>query len=156
MTVDNSIVVLENIYRHRSLGKDKITAAVDGASEVTAPVIASTLTTVAVFFPVVFVKGMASEIFTPLALTIGFALMASLVVSLTFVPMLSSKILSIKKVEENMEKKGIRGTLHKTNEACSRAFDSVDMHYGKLVRWALRHKKTVCLAVILVMVASAC
>lgn len=154
MTVDNSIVVLENIYRHRSLGKDKITAAVDGASEVTAPVIASTLTTVAVFFPVVFVKGMASEIFTPLALTIGFALMASLVVSLTFVPMLSSKILSIKKVEENMEKKGIRGTLHKTNEACSRAFDSVDMHYGKLVRWALRHKKTVCLAVILMMVAS--
>ena len=154
MTVDNSIVVLENIYRHRSLGKDKITAAVDGASEVTAPVIASTLTTVAVFFPVVFVKGMASETFTPLALTIGFALMASLVVSLTFVPMLSSKILSIKKVEENMEKKGIRGTLHKTNEACSRAFDSVDMHYGKLVRWALRHKKTVCLAVILMMVAS--
>lgn len=154
MTVDNSIVVLENIYRHRSLGKDKITAAVDGASEVTAPVIASTLTTVAVFFPVVFVKGMASEIFTPLALTIGFALMASLVVSLTFVPMLSSKILSIKKVEENLEKKGLRGTLHKTNEACSRAFDSVDMHYGKLVRWALRHKKIICLAVVLMMVGS--
>ena len=154
MTVDNAIVVLENIFRHRSLGKDKITAAVDGASEVTAPVIASTLTTVAVFFPVVFVQGMASEIFTPLALTIGFALMASLVVALTFVPMLSSKILSIKKVEESLEKKGARGTLHKANMACSRAFDNVDMRYGKLVRWALRHKKIVCLAVVVLMLAS--
>ncbi len=153
MTVDNSIVVLENIYRHRSLGKDKITAAVEGAEEVTGPVIASTLTTVAVFFPVVFVQGLASEIFTPLALTIGFALLASLIVSLTFVPMLSSKLIVIAK-DTDQAPKGIRGTLHRLNRRIGSGFDFIDMKYGKIVRWALRHRKTVALAVLLLMIAS--
>lgn len=152
MTVDNSIVVLENIYRHRSLGKDKNTAAIEGAQEVTSPVIASTLTTVAVFFPIIFVQGLASEIFTPLALTIGFALLASLIVSLTFVPMLSSKILVLDKTGK--QAKGIRGKLHGANIAIGTRFDHIDMRYGKLVRWALRHRKTVCLLVLVLMAVS--
>lgn len=90
MLVDNSIVVLENISRHRSRGKDGTTAARDGSSEVGGAVTASTLTTIAVFFPLVFVKGIAGQLFSDQALTITFALLASLVVALTLIPMLAA------------------------------------------------------------------
>ncbi len=90
LLVDNSIVVLENIARHREQGKDGITAARDGASEVGTAVIASTLTTVAVFFPLVFVKGIAGQLFRDQALTVTFALLASLIVAMTLIPMLAS------------------------------------------------------------------
>ncbi len=90
MLLDNSIVVLENISRHREEGKDIITAARDGASEVGRAVTASTLTTIAVFFPLVFVKGIAGQLFRDQALTITFALLVSLFVALTLIPMLAS------------------------------------------------------------------
>jgi len=90
MLLDNSIVVLENIARHRELGKDIRTAAKDGAGEVGQAVTASTLTTVAVFFPLVFVKGIAGQLFRDQALTVTFALLASLAVALTLIPMLAS------------------------------------------------------------------
>ncbi len=90
MLLDNSIVVLENIARHREKGKNVLQAARDGASEVSTAVIASTLTTVAVFFPLVFVKGIAGQLFRDQALTVTFALLASLVVALTLIPMLAS------------------------------------------------------------------
>jgi len=90
LLVDNSIVVLENIARHREQGKDGHKAALDGASEVGTAVIASTLTTVAVFFPLVFVKGIAGQLFRDQALTVTFALLASLIVAMTLIPMLSS------------------------------------------------------------------
>jgi hydrophobic/amphiphilic exporter-1 (mainly G- bacteria), HAE1 family len=90
MLVDNSIVVLENISRHRNLGKDGVTAARDGAGEVGGAVTASTLTTIAVFFPLVFVKGIAGQLFSDQALTITFALLASLLVALTLIPMLAA------------------------------------------------------------------
>jgi HAE1 family hydrophobic/amphiphilic exporter-1 len=90
MLVDNSIVVLENISRHREQGKDLIAAARDGASEVSLAVTASTLTTVAVFFPLVFVKGIAGQLFRDQALTVTFSLLASLAVALTLIPMLAS------------------------------------------------------------------
>jgi HAE1 family hydrophobic/amphiphilic exporter-1 len=90
MLVDNSIVVLENIARHREQGKDLLTAARDGASEVSKAVIASTLTTLAVFFPLVFVKGIAGQLFRDQALTVMFSLLASLVVAITLIPMLAS------------------------------------------------------------------
>jgi HAE1 family hydrophobic/amphiphilic exporter-1 len=90
MLVDNSIVVLENISRHRSRGKDGVAAARDGSSEVGGAVTASTLTTIAVFFPLVFVKGIAGQLFSDQALTITFALLASLVVALTLIPMLAA------------------------------------------------------------------
>ncbi|MFH1311960.1 MAG: efflux RND transporter permease subunit, partial [Candidatus Eisenbacteria bacterium] len=91
MLLDNSIVVLENIARHRQMGKDTLTAAREGASEVGMAVTASTLTTIAVFFPLVFVKGIAGQLFRDQALTVTFALLASLVVALTLIPMLASQ-----------------------------------------------------------------
>jgi HAE1 family hydrophobic/amphiphilic exporter-1 len=90
MLLDNSIVVLENIDRHRRMGKGVLAAARDGASEVGMAVTASTLTTIAVFFPLVFVRGIAGQLFRDQALTVTFALLASLVVALTLIPMLSS------------------------------------------------------------------
>jgi HAE1 family hydrophobic/amphiphilic exporter-1 len=90
MLLDNSIVVLENIARHREKGKDVRTAARDGASEVGKAVTASTLTTVAVFLPLVFVKGISGQLFRDQALTVTFSLLASLFVALTLVPMLAS------------------------------------------------------------------
>jgi len=90
MLLDNSIVVLENISRHRGKGKDIRTAVSDGASEVGTAVTASTLTTIAVFFPLVFVKGIAGQLFRDQALTITFSLLVSLIVALTLIPMLAS------------------------------------------------------------------
>jgi len=87
MLVDNSIVVLENIYRNRSLGMDRITASVDGTNEVSMAVTASTLTTIAVFLPIVFTGGLAAILFKEFALTITIALLSSLVIALTLVPM---------------------------------------------------------------------
>ncbi|MDD3643319.1 MAG: efflux RND transporter permease subunit [Candidatus Krumholzibacteria bacterium] len=90
MLVDNSIVVLENIARHRSMGKSIGDAAREGAGEVGTAVTASTLTTVAVFLPLVFVRGIAGQLFRDQALTVTFSLLASLVVALTLIPMLAS------------------------------------------------------------------
>lgn len=90
MLLDNSIVVLENISRHRESGKDIRSAVFEGASEVGTAVTASTLTTIAVFFPLVFVRGIAGQLFRDQALTITFALLVSLIVALTLIPMLAS------------------------------------------------------------------
>ncbi|NND72185.1 MAG: efflux RND transporter permease subunit [Rhodothermales bacterium] len=90
LLVDNSIVVLENIARHKDLGKNMAQAAHDGASEVGTAVIAATLTTVAVFFPLVFVQGIAGQLFRDQALTVTYSLLASLLVALTLIPMLAS------------------------------------------------------------------
>ena len=86
--VDDAIVVLENIYRHRSLGEDRLTASINGPKEVAGAITASTLTTVAVFLPLGFVGGLVSQFFLPFALTVTFALLASLVCALTVVPVL--------------------------------------------------------------------
>ncbi|MDQ7052378.1 MAG: efflux RND transporter permease subunit [candidate division KSB1 bacterium] len=91
MLVDNSIVVLESIARCREEGDDLIRATIRGVSEVGSAVFASTLTTVAVFFPIVFVEGVAGQIFGDLALTVVFSLLASLAVALFLIPMLSSR-----------------------------------------------------------------
>jgi HAE1 family hydrophobic/amphiphilic exporter-1 len=90
MLVDNAIVVLEAIFARREKGEEPLSAARKGASEVGMAVVASTLTTVAVFLPVVFLEGVAAQLFRDQALTVSFSLMASLVVSLTLIPMLSA------------------------------------------------------------------
>ncbi|MCZ6508734.1 MAG: efflux RND transporter permease subunit, partial [Acidobacteria bacterium] len=90
MLVDNAIVVLEAIHRHREAGKGAFDAARDGASEVGRAVIASTLTTVAVFLPVVFLDGVAAQLFRDMALTVSFSLLASLAIALTLIPMLAA------------------------------------------------------------------
>ncbi len=90
LLVDNSIVVLENISRHHNMGKPMLQASREGAGEVGMAVVASTLTTVAVFFPLVFVQGIAGQLFRDQALTVTFSLLASLLVAITLIPMLSS------------------------------------------------------------------
>ena len=87
--VDDAIVVLENIYRHRALGEDRLTASLNGPREVAGAITASTLTTVAVFLPLGFVGGLVSQFFLPFALTVTFALLASLICALTVVPVLA-------------------------------------------------------------------
>jgi len=94
MLVDNSIVVLESIFRCREEGDDLVSSAVRGTKEVRAAVTASTLTTIAVFFPIVFVKGVAGQIFGNLALTVVFSLLASLAVAVYLIPMLASRTMA--------------------------------------------------------------
>jgi HAE1 family hydrophobic/amphiphilic exporter-1 len=98
MLVDNSVVVLENIQVHREAGVPRGQAAVNGASEVAAAVIASTLTTVCVFLPIGFVEGVAGQLFGDLSLAVVFSLLASLVVALFFVPMLAASDVSLPEV----------------------------------------------------------
>ncbi len=128
MLVDNSIVVLENIYRYRQEGLGRIEAASRGSQEVGMAIVASTLTTAVVFLPVVFVEGMASQLFKELALTITFSLLASLVVALTFIPMLSGKILKVSNRDKvvNEEKKGIISVIFRA--------------YRSSLNWCLSHR----------------
>ncbi len=94
MLVDNAIVILENVFRIRESGTSPYEAAVQGTTQVAPAVIASTLTTVSVFLPVVFIEGLAAQLFEQLSLTISFALLSSLLVSLTFIPMASTVFLT--------------------------------------------------------------
>lgn len=93
MVVDNSIVVLENIYRHRQMGKARAVAAFDGAREVWGAVLASTLTTIAVFVPIVFIQEEAGQLFRDIAIALSCAVGLSLIVSITVIPSMSAKIL---------------------------------------------------------------
>ena len=97
--VDDAIVVLENIYRHRALGEDRLTASLRGPREVAGAITASTLTTVAVFLPLGFVGGLVSQFFLPFALTVTFALLASLICALTVVPVLAYLLIGKVKVD---------------------------------------------------------
>jgi|CXWL01.1.fsa_nt_gi HAE1 family hydrophobic/amphiphilic exporter-1 len=115
MLVDNAIVVLEAIYKHRERGAGAFEAARKGASEVGGAVIGSTLTTVAVFLPVVFLEGIAAQLFKDQALTVSFSLIASLAVSLTLIPMLGALMFGGAKpvpVETHAERRGARRVLH--------------------------------------------
>jgi len=94
MVVDNAIVVLENIFRHKQMGKDTFSAAYDGTTEVWGAVLSSTLTTVAVFLPVIFIKEEAGQLFKDIALAVSCGVSISLLVSMTVIPMLSSRIIS--------------------------------------------------------------
>lgn len=94
MVVDDAVVVLENIFRFKEGGKDRKIASINGAQEVAVPVVISTLTTLVVFLPILFVPGIAGFLFRDLALTISFALIVSSIVALTIIPVMSSKLLS--------------------------------------------------------------
>jgi len=136
MLVDNAIVVLENIYRHRNEGYSRIEAALYGTQEVGNAILASTLTTIVVFLPIAFTEGMAAQIFKELALTITFSLLASLIVALSFIPMLSSKLLKMVKPHEVSRSKLLSKILDKWDDAIS----SIDRFYQKILIWVLKHK----------------
>jgi len=132
MLVDNSIVVLENIYRFRERGYSQMDAAREGTAEVSTAIVASTLTTVAVFLPIVFVEGVTSLLFKELALTVSFSLVMSLLVSLTVVPMLSSQILKID--NRSKEKHHFSGF--------QKGFSGFQKIYEKIIRAAVTHRLT--------------
>ena len=137
MLVDNSIVVIENIYRLRAKGANAIQAAVSGAGQVVGAVTASTLTTVCVFLPIVFVEGITKQLFTDLALTMSYALMASLIVSLTLVPAMAS------------------GTLRKEKQVKAGILEKRILPvYRTSVRWMLTHKAIVLLVSAALLAAS--
>jgi HAE1 family hydrophobic/amphiphilic exporter-1 len=109
MMVDSSIVVIENIYRQRMKGEGAISAAIKGSRQVSGAVIASTITTVVVFLPIIFTEGWAADLFKQMALTVTFSLLSALVVSLTLIPMLSSKMLKENSKEPDERKLLDRG-----------------------------------------------
>lgn len=137
MLVDNSVVVIENIYRLRAKGATIVQAAVSGAGQVLGAVTASTLTTVCVFAPIVFVEGLTRQLFTDLALTITYSLLASLLVSLTLVPAMASGMLR----RDFAPKPGL--------------LDKIYPAYRKAIAWSLDHKAGVLLLSLTLLVTTA-
>ena len=133
MLVDNSIVVLENTVRLHDSGMSRTEAARQGASEVTSALISSTLTTVAVFLPMVFMKGMAGVMFKQLAYVIAFALLCSLVSALTIVPMLCGQMLT----ESESKKSGFISWFARVSQ---RGFNALGDYYADALDSVLRHK----------------
>lgn len=152
MLVDNAIVVLENIYRFRQEGFSRKEAAIKGANEVAMAVVASTLTTVAVFLPIVFVQGITSTIFKQLALTVSLSLGASLVVSLTLIPMLASKLLKVEAKKEN--KRGILRLFDGIYNGFDRIFKGFEAGYKSILSGAFKRRKTTVTIGILVFAVS--
>ncbi|GAA0435232.1 efflux RND transporter permease subunit [Lentibacillus halophilus] len=145
MMVDSSIVILENIFKKRQEGLSTEDSAIEGGSELSSAVIASTITSVVVFLPVVFIDGIAAQLFKPLALTVVFALSASLIAALTLIPMLSSKLLTNANVSFGGENsKGMVNWL----------LNKLIAVYEKVLARALRIRKTVVLIVGLLLVGS--
>lgn len=137
MLVDNSIVVIENIYRLRGEGMPAKKAAVEGARQVAGAIAASTLTTICVFLPIVFTEGITRQLFVDMGLTIGYSLLASLAVALTLVPMMGA------------------GLLKKNEEKKSRFFEGLQNGYGKALGFALNHRALVLAGAVLMLALSA-
>lgn len=138
MLVDNAIVVLENVFRHYKMGKHPAKAAVDGSREVSVAIMASTMTTLSVFIPVLFVPGIAGALFSDMVVTICFSLLASLAVAVTLIPMLASKVLS-RQTRKGREKKGWwQKRLDSVARRTSRMVDG----YGSFLKACLRFRKT--------------
>lgn len=122
MLVDNSVVVIENIYRLRNLGVPPVKAALNGAKQIAGAIASSTLTTICVFFPIVFIEGLTRQIFMDMALTITYSLLASLIVALTLVPAMGQRMLrKVKPVKHGM-------------------FDKMLGGYEKSIRFVLNHR----------------
>lgn len=136
LVVDDAIVVLENIHRHQNAGERPRTAAIFAPSEVGNAVIAATLTMVAVFLPIVFVKGISGILFRQMSFVIILSLMASLASALILVPMLSSQFLHL---EEHTRK----GKFARLKAFGERVFEGLDNKYRNLLGWALNHRKLV-------------
>lgn len=141
MIVDASIVVLENTYRHMERGKDRLTASMDGSAEVGPAILASTLTHMGVFVPLLFLTGVSSIMFKQLSVVIIFSLGMALFVAMTLVPVLCSKMLTLPKPAS--ERTGPSGRLFTWSE---RGLEAIDDVYRRLLHRALKHRPTVLLA----------
>ena len=148
MLVDNSIVVLESIFRYREDGASPRDAAHNGASEVAMAITASTLTTLAVFVPVLFVPGLAGELFSDMVVTIVFSLSVSLLVALTLIPLMASRFLNLtQKVKKNV-------WLSKIGDKIGQWLENLQKYYGIALNWSLEYRKTVLISVFLLFVLS--
>lgn len=153
MMVDSSIVILENIQRLRTQGMSGFDAAVKGASQMMLAVISSTLTTVAVFLPISFTEGMASVMFTDMALTITFAMLASLFSAIVLVPMLCSNLLR-PEASYSTEGRGIKPMIGKMQNVVAGWFEALSSFYRKTLVLALRRRKTTVLIIFGLLVVS--
>lgn len=136
MLVDNAIVVIENIYRHLQMGEEPKEAATNGAGEVAVAITASTLTTIFVFVPIMFVSGIVGQLFKEFAFTVTFSLLASLLISLTLVPVMAAKIM--KKPQTRWAKEREQSFLY-----CG---------FRKTLKWSLAHRFTVALIALVLLV----
>jgi len=142
MLVDNSVVVTENIFRMREGGKDIKPSSIEGAAEVGVPIAFSTLTTTAVFLPVVFIEGIAGEIFQDLSFSVAFSLVISLLVALTLIPMLSIKLLAKTDLEKLRERQ--------KNSRVNRLLNSLKSIYDKVIRKAINYRLFTVIAIALI------
>src|SRR5215204_1286692 len=138
MIVDAAIVVLENTHRHLHMGKDRMTAAIDGSEEVWSAILASTLTHIAVFVPLLFLSGTASILFTQLSVVVMFSLAMSLFVAVTIVPVLCSRWL--KTPDEEAAATGVMSRFYRMSE---RFLERIDEGYQRAIHMALNHRPTV-------------
>lgn len=167
MMVDNSIVVLENIFRRRDeLGESVTEAAVAGAAEVGPAIVASTVTTLVVFLPLVFVRGVSGVLFQDLALVVVFSLTASLVVSLSLVPMLAAKLLrpgpraggAVRRPGRATEPATVTppvGLAGRLSAMAGRWLDALGSAYGRVLVASLRHRATTVITAVATVVATA-
>ncbi|MCZ6767854.1 MAG: efflux RND transporter permease subunit [Acidobacteria bacterium] len=145
--VDNAIVVLENIYRHRQEGMEKKEAARQGTKEVAMAITASTLTTIVVFLPVIFMSGVAGVIFQQLAWVVSFSLFSSLLVSLTLVPLLASRFVRVREPDPNSWQYGL---VHRT----SLWLEALDQSYARAIGFSLRHRGLIISATLVLLISS--
>ena len=138
MIVDASIVVLENTFRHMEHGKDRMQASIDASEEVWSAILASTLTHIAVFVPLLFLTGVSSILFKQLSIVVMFSLTMSLFVAVTIVPVLCSRLLKLPPPVE--QRKGLMGRLYTASE---RFLNNMDYAYSRLIGRALHHRPTV-------------
>ncbi|OFW39663.1 MAG: hypothetical protein A3J29_17510 [Acidobacteria bacterium RIFCSPLOWO2_12_FULL_67_14b] len=138
MIVDAAIVVLENTYRHLEMGKDRMTAAIDGSEEVWSAILASTLTHIAVFVPMLFLTGVSSIMFGQLAAVVSFSLAMSLLVAVTIVPVLCSRLLDPPHTQHAGS-----GVFARINRQADGALDRLDEFYARSLHRALVHRPTV-------------
>jgi HAE1 family hydrophobic/amphiphilic exporter-1 len=138
MIVDASIVVIENTFRHMEMGKDRMTASIDGSEEVWSAILASTLTHIAVFVPLLFLTGVSSIMFKQLSVVVMFSLTMSLFVAVTIVPVLCSRLLRLP--PPVAERRGLTGQLYTWSE---RFLDGMDEKYSRIIHVALKHRPTV-------------
>jgi HAE1 family hydrophobic/amphiphilic exporter-1 len=149
MIVDAAIVVLENTHRHLHLGKDKMTAAIDGSEEVWSAILASTLTHIAVFIPLLFLSGFSSILFGQLSYVVMFSLAMSLFVAVTIVPVLCSRWL--RTPDEEASRSGVFGRLFRASE---QFLDTIDERYRKALHLSLAHRPTVIVGALASVVAA--
>jgi HAE1 family hydrophobic/amphiphilic exporter-1 len=139
MLLDSAIVVLENIYRHREQGAAPRKSALDGTSEVSSAILASVLTTIVVFLPVVFMRGISGIMYQQLAYVVSFSLMCSLIVALTLIPMLSSRFLRYRPAGQTQPGGGLKKVFAKSEQILR----LIERRYATLLEWALSHRRVV-------------